>query len=291
MMKYIDTDYPIGGLIGGAIEGGKWDSLYENNRAAAAVNRMTLSEAAGVVEKAADKTVEETVKVNYDASSVFDFTSAGDTLGFYAVGGESFASLSSGLLVSVKRTSPAQSVIVFNGDVDASLVSGDSIIFIMKLSSPAKVTLRLEQKRDDGSLAIYESPVSAIAGEQAYAFDVSEYRKAGLNKNSLALRLSVEPTGESEDATELKITGIFAAKEYRNTVLIVVLAVLGAAALIAVITIFVIWFRKNYTVEIGNGKKRTGDKGKGRKKPADDDDEDMKVRPVPKKPQGKDDRR
>ena len=291
MMKYIDTDYPIGGLIGGAIEGGKWDSLYENNRAAAAVNRMTLSEAAGVVEKAADKTVEETVKVNYDASSVFDFTSAGDTLGFYAVGGESFASLSSGLLVSVKRTSPAQSVIVFNGDVDASLVSGDSIIFIMKLSSPAKVTLRLEQKRDDGSLAIYESPVSAIAGEQAYAFDVSEYRKAGLNKNSLALRLSVEPTGESEDATELKITGIFAAKEYRNTVLIVVLAVLGAAALIAVITIFVIWFRKNYTVEIGNVKKRTGDKGKGKKKPADDDDEDMKVRPVPKKPQGKDDRR
>lgn len=286
MMKYIDTDYPVGGLIGGAIEGGKWDALYENNRAAAAVNRLIFSDSAGVVEKAADKTVEETVKVNYDASPVFDFTSAGDTLGFYAVGGESFASLSSGLLVSVKKTSPAQSVILFNREVDASIVSGDRIIFIIKLSSPAKLTLHLEQKRDDGSLAICESPVSAIAGEQAYAFDVSEYRKAGLSKGPLALRLSIEPTGDGGEAAELKITDVFAAKEYRNTLLIVVLAVLGTAALIAVVTIFVIWFRKNYTVEIGSGKKRPKNKKKVKKKPANDEDEDMKVRPVPQKPRG-----
>lgn len=292
MMKYIDTDYPIDGLISGAIEGGKWDSLYENNRDAAAVNRLTLSEAAGVVEKAVDKTVAETVKVNYDASPLFDFTSAGDTLGFFAAGGQSYASLSSGLLVSVNSSSPAQSVLLFNSSVDPSLVAGDSIIFIMKLSSPAKLTLHLEQKRDNGSLAIYESPVSAIAGEQAYAFDISEYRKAGLGKEPLVLRLTIEPTGDSSTAAELKISEIYSAKEYRNTVLIVVLAVLGTAALIAVVTVFVIWFRKNYKVEIGSGKKKSDRKDNAKKKPDEDDDSDMKVRQTAKKPQNnKDDKR
>lgn len=292
MMKYIDTDYPIDGLISGAIEGGKWDSLYENNRDAAAVNRLTLSDAAGVVEKAVDKTVSETVKVNYDASPLFDFTSAGDTLGFFAAGGQSYASLSSGLFVSVSSSSPAQSVLLFNGSVNPSLVAGDSVIFIMKLSSPAKLTLHLEQRRANGGIAIYESPVSAIAGEQAYAFDISEYRKAGLGKEPLALRLTIEPTGDSSSAAELNISEIYSAKEYRNTVLIVILAVLGAAALIAVVTIFVIWFRKNYKIEIGNGKKRAdGKKDAGKKKPEEDDDSDMKVRNTTKKPQNKDDKR
>ena len=282
IMKYIDTDYPIGDFVGSAIEGGKWDSLYENNRAFAAVNRLTVCEVAGIVEKAADKTVEETVKVNYDASKIFDFTSAGDTLGFFAFGGKSYASLSSGLLVSVQRTSAAQKVLVFNGSADPSLVSGNSVIFIMNLSSPAKLILTLEQRRDDGSLALYESQVDALSGEQAYAFDISEYKKEGLGKSPLKLRLSVEPTGE-DDKAELRITAIYAAKEYRNTVLIVILSVLGAAALIAVVTVFVVWFRKNYKVEIGSGKKRSDGKEKSKKLP-DGDDSDVKVRPSPKKP-------
>ena len=76
-----------------------------------------------IVEKAADKTVEETVMVNYDASKIFDFTSAGDTLGFFAFGGK-LAGLMAARFPNFAKSCFAAFSMVANSDISGALLPG-----------------------------------------------------------------------------------------------------------------------------------------------------------------------
>lgn len=270
MMKYIDTDYPINDLLDGAIESAKWDSLYEACRERAAANRLTVSTVSGFDTKEADSTVLEAVNVHYDAELLYDLTAATDDLGFYVVGGQSFSSLASGFCASVKQSSPEQRVLVRHDALDAATVSRDKLILHFKLSSPARLTLTLEQDDGKGGSLIYESSVDAPVGEHAAVFDLSDYRDAGLGKGEVRMSLSVDPSGESSEC-EFKLLHVLSAKAYSNTLTVVLLALLGTVALIAVGAIFVSWFRKNYEIRIEGGSKK-------KKSSRDGDDDDMKLR-------------
>ena len=249
MVRAIDTDTDLSDEVGNLI-GRQWTSLYKNEDLRKAVVR-------GQFVKGSAKTGSTD---KYDLSSVASFeggTLAGfDTLGVGRVGLVREDGVSR-LFAHFDPKTQSGGFAVKIADVPAELISGNYLVVPIKISADGdvatddyRVTLTLIQKENGGEVRNYSASLSlASDAERTAIFDISKFTESKLS-SAVTVMLTVE---SAEDVPFTLLIGeVLSASEHANNWWIIVLIILGALLIIGGITVFVLWFRKNYTLDLGS---------------------------------------
>ncbi len=257
VMKAIGTDTDIEELVEGtSVEDSDWETVYGRNNES--VMSAILCDGRGKVESG---DLEELLE-DYRSSALFDF-SQGNMNGFYCAGNGSYAGLTeSGLKLSCVNPSPAEIGYIYKSGLTKSDFPDDSILIqLSEVKENCRVTLVLIQKNGKKTDVIYESTALDIkAGTPALLdFDISSFRDE-LIKGDIEMRISA--VGEGGSPCGITVEKILTGKEKSNTVIVIILIVLASSALVAIVVLGVIWFRKHYKIEF----ERSPKKGKTSKK-------------------------
>lgn len=252
IMKNIDTTEDISATVNRATSSdGGWTSVYAAY-SETVMRKVSTSGNGKAVEGTKDAPPEDA----YKASPLFSFVS-GDMNGFSYAGNGTFAGVTDGgLLVRYANPSSAEPGYVYKTEIKKSEIKDDSLLICLgDLSESSDVTLTLIQKNGKNPDVIYESKVSGVpsGGAVLIDFDISEFRDE-LRSGKIELRISA--TGKAGLPVKVQITDILIGKAKTNTALIVILIILASVAIVTIGALGVMWFRKNYTIEIDRTPKK-----------------------------------
>ena len=268
MMRKIDTDFDISDIVGNHI-GSAWTKLYGNDDLKNTVQRGKYADGDASLGKAE----------NYELSPLISFDD-GTLSGFYTVG--------DGQVGLVRRNGSSQLAAHFDptltpdGDfavavngVSPDLISGNYLVMPLSIQPDGdlavddyKLTLTLLQNEPNGEIRIYSSSLTVSPGEDKTAiFDISEFSGNKLGSDVTVL-IAVE--GSESTAFTLCIGELLSGTEPSNNWIVILIVVLIILVVAALIVVFVIWFRKNYTIDFGGKKKAKGQK-KAKKEPKEEE--------------------
>lgn len=273
IVRTIDTDreLPEGfeSLIGAA-----WSALYEDRELRNKVERGKSSGGAAKIDE----------RENYRVDTLFGFDD-GTLMGFSPVSGGYVGLVreegGSRLKAELKATDGMPVGIICTW-IDERSLAGQYLIVPLSISSSDPsvnaFTLTLSLLQNGEQVRNYTSSLEIAGGEHTTAvFDISDFTGSKIAE-TVSLQLSVN-AGKSADIT-LFIDEILTGKEPENIVLVLVIIGLVLLFVAGLITAFVLWFRKHYTIDFG----RSDDK-KDKKEP------DKSGAPNDKKAEGKEDKK
>ncbi len=256
IIRKADTESDIADSVGETI-GTVWTKLYKNEELVDKVQRGKYSFGTGKLGSSE----------GYEVSPIFSFDD-GTLMGFDTIGG-GYAGLIrdkgvSRLIAHLDTATADEPLGIAACKVAPDLIGGDYLMIPVKITPDGDVAvgnyelrLALLQNDADGEIRIYTSSVSVSPNTEATAiFDISEFTKDKLGENITVL-LSVDTA--TDHAFTLSVDEILSATETSNVWLIVILVIVGILVLGALVVVFVLWFRKNYTVDFGSKKKAKND--------------------------------
>ncbi len=244
IVRTIDTDRELpegfSTLIGAA-----WSTLYEDRELRDKVERGRSSSGTAAIGD----------REKYKIDTLFGFDD-GTLMGFSAVSGGYVGLVreeNSSRLKAELTATDGMPVGIICGGIDERSLAGQYLIVPLRISSSDPTvrtfTLTLSLLQNGDQIRNYTSSLDIAGGEYATAiFNISDFTASKLGTD-VALLLSVNAE-KSADIT-LFIDEILTGKEPDNIVLTVVLIVLGVLAVGALMTVFIIWFRKHYTIDFG----------------------------------------
>ncbi|MBE6600552.1 MAG: hypothetical protein E7640_05080 [Ruminococcaceae bacterium] len=251
MMRKIDTDKNIHEEVS-AVVGSSWDRLSLNKDLADRVKRGKYMTGSAAVDSSA----------GYALSSLFGFdtgelgaieTLGGGYIGLKKSDGRSrlFASF------DPETDEDICGIAVFG--IDASLIGGDYLAIPLSVTSDGDaatddftVTLTLLQNDPSGEVRNYVSSIKVSPDTETDAmFDISKFSES---KSDGEVTFLLTVRGSDDQPFTLNVDKVMSAKQPSTVIWIVVLVILGVLVLGAAVAVFVIWFRKNYTINFGSRK-------------------------------------
>ena len=264
MIKKIDTDYDLSDDVGNLI-GSVWTKLYENDDLRDAVQRgkyLKGSATLGSAEK-------------YDLATVLSF--GGGTLAGFDTVADGHAGLvridgASQLIAHFDpRERSGDFSIAVNG-ISPDLISGSYLVVPLRITTgddiaveDYRISLTLLQNEPNGEIRIYSSTLTLEPdADKTAIFNISEFSG---NKLSGDVTMLISVTGSDKVAFDLTVGDILSANEPANNWWVILLIVLGILLVGAGIVVFVLWFRKNYTLDFGSSKSKPKNNGGNKRAP------------------------
>ena len=253
IFRKVDTENDISDTVGELI-GAPWNVLADNKELCDKVRRGKYSTGTGSLGSSD----------GYELSSLFSFD-GGTLCGFDTLGG-GYTGLkrengSSRLFAEFDPSGGEKHFSIASFGVPSELVGGDYIVIPLKIMPNGdaavgsyKLTLTLIQNEREGEVRNYSSSVSVTPSSDCTAvFDISDFTADKLGSD-IAFMLTVE-TADTIPFT-LSVSEVLSAKEPASNIWIAVLIIVGILVLGALIVVFVLWFRKNYTIDLGTKKNK-----------------------------------
>ncbi len=242
-LRDIDTDADINSLVSQYIKENSWTELYAANSAAVRVKKSRSGSAAvGVV---AD---------DYSPSPLFEFDN-GTAMGFTAYGEGSWSGLTrmgedSSLEAYLPTLASGLSYVSRSG-IKPSELSQNSLLITLCLSAPPEaapaysydVVLTLSQKNRGANDPVYRCEVDAVSPgvPVTLAFDIGAFREV-MQDGDIELRLSA--VGLDGSGCVMRIDSVMSGKVQKHTWLIVMLILLAVLALVGIVVLALLWYRK-----------------------------------------------
>jgi len=251
VIKAINTDSEIIDSVEDIIgSDSDWESIYK--KYSEDVITEKLCDGRGkTVEGERDELLED-----YKSAALFGFA-YGDDHGFEAFGDGCYAGLTdNGLKINYLNPSRADVGYVYITGISKSDISDDNLLIkLSEVSADCRVTLVLIQRNGKKSDVIYESTANDIAANEPILldFDISSFRDE-LKKGDIEMRISA--VGEGGLPCSITVEEILTGKEKSNKVIVIILIVLASTALVAIVVLGVIWFRKHYKIEFNRSPKK-----------------------------------
>ncbi len=257
MLRKVDTDADVADSAGELI-GSPWNEIFADADLKDRASRGKYMFGAGSLGSSA----------GYELSPLFDF-SDGSASGFTTVGGGYVA------LSTIEGTSALSAhfdtltgerrggLAVFG--VDPALIGGEYLMIPLSVMPDGdaviegnyELTLTIMQNDPNGEVRNYYSGVTVSPYTRATAvFDISAFSAAKTDR-PVTIMLTVEPPEDMPFV--LNVEKILSAKQPSFFIWIVVLVAIGVLVLAAAVTVFVIWFRKNYSIDFSAFRRKKKD--------------------------------
>ena len=203
--------------------------------------------------------VGESQETGEDGYKVFTDFSGGDLFGFSALSASyvelrHYDGLDRPILhARLTPSSSADSAGVISGELKLSELKGSGFIGITSMigavgTAEVDVTVRLSASGKGGTEITHVATSRASAGAwfEAY-YDISEFMKEA-SGDEVSIAILVSPTDGGGSVSELWVSQITAVNPIKGGFPIWIIFVIIGVILAAAITVFVIWFRKHYTI-------------------------------------------
>ncbi len=257
MIRAIDTDADINDRVGELI-GGAWNALAENRELYDRVVRGKYLSGAATL--GSSEGYELSPLVGFERGELDNFSTVGSVrLMLDKVGGISKLTAS----FDPESGEKPSGIAVFG--IDPSLIGGEYIMLPLTVRPDGdavvesyELTLTLLQNDPAGESRNYSSSVKVTPGAAVTAvFDISAFSEAKLD-DDVTLLLTV--SGSDGLPFTLKLDEVLSAKQPKTVIWIIVLVSLCVLVLAGAVTVFIIWFRKNYDIDFSALRREKKDK-------------------------------
>ncbi len=263
VMRDIDSDADINGLVSQYIKENSWNELYSANNADIRVkNRRSGTAAVGV--KAED----------YSPSLLYGFDD-GTTMGFTAYGNGSWSGLvrvgEASAFEAYLPTLESGASYISRSGIKPSELNQNSLIMTLCLSPEPNATtqayscdlvLTLSQKNAKANDPMWSCEVKSVASGApvTLVFDIGAFREI-MQDGDIELRLSA--VGIDGSGCIVRINNVMSGKVQKHTWLIILLIFLAVLALVGIVVLALLWYRKRcekplFTKKAGKQKRNKG---------------------------------